>query len=376
MPAKPSLELLRSLTDERVLRAVMEDGPRTRAELASRTGLSKPTASESVRRLTEAGLLRDTGERTSGRGRAGSYYSLSDASGHALVASITPRGVVAEVVDAFGEVVRVGEEALEWGATPVAVSAALACVADHVRSDLPGPMRCAVVSAADPVDRATGRLVHLPDLPFLVGDLDPVADLTPFVEGPVLVDNDVNWAARAQLGTEALAGLADVLVVHLGEGLGCAVVTDGEVRRGGHGLAGEIAHVLTRGPDGRAMPLIEVFADLGLRREGSTAIDVDLLLRRIGAGDDGAVRLLEALAVAVAGVLSAAVGLVDPGAVVLGGPWGADPKVVTAVAKECARSPREVVVRAAVDDPERSGVRRRAVEELRRLIVASSLGPR
>ena len=55
-----------------------------------------------------------------------------------------------------------------------------------------------MVSAANPVDRATGRIVHLPDSPFLLGDLDPVAVLAPLVAGPVIVDNDVNWAARAE----------------------------------------------------------------------------------------------------------------------------------------------------------------------------------
>src|SRR5215212_707070 len=89
-PAKPSMDLVRSATDEHVLRAFLAQSRLTRAELAVRTGLSKPTASESVRRLTEAGLLRDTGERTTGRGRVGTYYALSDALGAAVVAGIAP----------------------------------------------------------------------------------------------------------------------------------------------------------------------------------------------------------------------------------------------------------------------------------------------
>ncbi|MGJ3559356.1 winged helix-turn-helix domain-containing protein [Streptomyces sp. INA 01156] len=45
--AKPSLEMLRALTDENVLRALMEEGRLTRAEIAARTGISSrrsPTA--------------------------------------------------------------------------------------------------------------------------------------------------------------------------------------------------------------------------------------------------------------------------------------------------------------------------------------------
>ena len=85
---KPSLDLLRSLTDEHVLRALMAEQQLTRAELAARTGISKPTVSGSARRLSAAGLIRDTGIRTSGRGRVGSYYGLADDIGTALVVSI------------------------------------------------------------------------------------------------------------------------------------------------------------------------------------------------------------------------------------------------------------------------------------------------
>src|ERR1700742_691753 len=95
---KPSLELVRSLTDEHVLRALMRHRRLTRAELAAETGISKPTAGESVRRLTEAGLVADTGERTAGgrgRGRVGTYYALAGDVGVALAVSLAPRGIVA-----------------------------------------------------------------------------------------------------------------------------------------------------------------------------------------------------------------------------------------------------------------------------------------
>jgi len=103
--------------------------------------------------------------------------------------------------------------------------------------------RLAVVSAADPVDRVSGRMVHLPDAPFLLGDLDPARILAPRVDGPVVVDNDVNWAARAErdharaVGGSA-AALDDFVYLFLGEGVGYAVVSDGQVRRGHSGLAG------------------------------------------------------------------------------------------------------------------------------------------
>src|ERR1700761_939114 len=165
----------------------------TRAELAAETGLSKPTVGESVRRLSEAGLVADTGERTAGgrgRGRVGAYYALADV-GTALVVSIAPEGIVAERVNATGAVVARVERDIGRPARPDQVTDALgAAVAGTRTGGAPAP-RLAVVSAADPVDRATGRLIHLPDSPFLLGELSPADVLAGLVDGPVVVDNDV-----------------------------------------------------------------------------------------------------------------------------------------------------------------------------------------
>ncbi|GAB3202476.1 ROK family transcriptional regulator [Geodermatophilus arenarius] len=372
-PAKPSLELLRSLTDEHVLRALIDQGRLTRAEIAARTGISKPTVGESVRRLTEAGLLRDTGERTTGRGRIGTYYALAGDLGVALVLGIAPEGVVAEAVDVHGRVVAREAEAVGRPAQPDQVARALRAAARRAVDGGPGPARSAVVSAADPVDRGSGRLVHLPDAPFLVGELSPVEVLAPLVAGPVTVDNDVNWAARAERAAAAPGELEDFAYLYLGEGLGCAVVADGEVRRGHGGLAGEIAHVLTRSPDGRAVAFTEVFAELQLRRPDSTAVDVDALLGVVDAPGDRQGRVLAALAEAICGVLGAVVALTDPRLIVLGGTWGPRPAVVRAVSEALAHQPRGVPLQVAraTAEPSLAGARHRALDDLRTSILAS-----
>ncbi|WP_020143161.1 ROK family transcriptional regulator [Terracoccus sp. 273MFTsu3.1] len=377
--AKPSLDLLRSLTEEHVLHALMEHGRLTRAEVAARTGISKPTISEGVRRLVDAGLVVDTGERSSGRGRAGSYFTLAPDSGAALVVGITPQGVVAEAVDAFGVVVGSADVALPRDAGVGAVGLALTRAANAAAARVTGRLRLAVVSAADPVDRETGRLVHLPDAPFLVGDLDAPSLLATAVDGPVLVDNDVNWAARAERaagGAGAVDGSHDFVYLYLDEGLGLAVVSDGEVRRGHSGLAGEIAHLTTQGPDGRATRLTEVFAQLGLRRAGSTAIDVGRLRTTIADSGRGA-STLDALGAAVSGVLEAAVALVDPEKVVVGGAWGSDEAMVGELRRRSADLPRRVpvVVAAVTQQPQLVGARAEALQRLRDVIITTVRTP-
>lgn len=376
-PAKPSLDLLRSLTDEHVLRALMEQRRLTRAQLAARTGLSKPTVSDSVRRLCEAGLLADTGERTTGRGRVGSYYGLAEDIGSALVVNVAPEGIVAELLDAHGDVISTATADVARPAQSAQVVEALTTAARTVQKDVSQQPRLAVVSAADPVDRATGRLVHLPDSPFLLGELFPTDVLAGLVDGPVMVDNDVNWAARAERDATDSQQLDDFAYLHLGEGLGCAVVNDGVVRRGHAGLVGEIAHVLATGPDGHAVPLIDVFGALQLRRPASTAIDVPALLAAVGCDDAPARDLRATLARAICGVLAAVVAFCDPAIVVIGGTWGTEPVVLDAIAAEFERLPRHVPIRAArlTDAPSLTGARKHALHELQAAIATSTRSP-
>jgi predicted NBD/HSP70 family sugar kinase len=373
-PTKPTLELLRSLSDEHVLRALMTQRQATRSEIAAATGLSKPTVSESVRRLSASGAVVDTGERTTGRGRVGTYYAVPATTGWALVVSLAPEGIVAEAIDVYGQVVARSQAPVTRSPGAGAVARTLKAVAGDVAGHSAGPCRLAVVSAADPVDRQSGRLVELPDAPFLLGALDAPAVLAELVDGPVTVDNDVNWAARAEHSHGRAAGIRDFVYLFLGEGLGCAVLTDGEVRRGHAGVAGEIAHVVTVGPQGAAMRLTDVFDALGLRRSGSTAIDVPALLRAAAPDTESAAEVRNALARAVVGVLSAVVALTDPAVVLVGGSWGRHPSVLAAVAREFADAPRHVGVEAAAvtDEPALAAARETALPQLRDAIITAA----
>src|SRR3954467_10192267 len=107
----------------------------TRAELASHTGLSKPTTGESVRRLAEAGLLTDTGERTPGgrgRGRVGSYYALAPTLGTALAVVIAPEGIVAEGLDIYGDTVARAARPIDRPADPAQVAVVVRAVAAEI----------------------------------------------------------------------------------------------------------------------------------------------------------------------------------------------------------------------------------------------------
>ncbi len=321
-PPRASLALLRRITDRHVVDQLLATVAMTRAEIAAATGISKPTVSEAVRRLEHDGVLVDAGAAPSGRrGPAGVHYRLRDDLGVALALEGGPDGLVAEVLDVRGEALRRAART-----TPAPVAAAelaplLVALVEEATADLPGPVRACALSLAGPVDRTSGRLVHLPHSPFLVDELDVRPLLEPLLQVAIEVDNDVNWAALAERDAGVAAGLDDFCYLHLGHGLGGAVVQGGRLVRGHTGLAGEPAHVWTVGPGGRAMPLVECLGALGLLRPGSDTIAVDEVVRVLASerAEDG--RRRDAVVEAVAGVLGSVAALLNPAALVVGGPW-------------------------------------------------------
>ncbi len=103
------------------------------------------------------------------------------------------------------------------------------------------------VGAAGFVDRA-GTVLFAPHLSWRG---EPLQDVLMRRLGlPVVVDNDANAAAHAETRFGAARGKRQAVCVTLGTGIGGAVVVDGRVMRGAHGLAGEFGHMQVV-PDGR-----------------------------------------------------------------------------------------------------------------------------
>lgn len=327
-PRRPSLGVVRELTDRHVITQLLGTVELTRAELAGRTGISKPTISESVRRLTDAGLLEEAGQQVGRRGPAGVFYRLRPDAGTAVVASGGPDGVLVELLDLRGASVRRSHRTVQVPTTRSALEPLLAEAVEEALAATPGPVLAATLSIAGPVDRATGRLVQLPDSPFLVDALDPLPVITPLLGVTPVVDNDVDWAALAERTHGVAQGLDDFAYVFLGPGLGGAVVSAGSVLHGGRGLAGEIAHVRTIGPGGRALRLVEVFAELGLRRPGSAALDIDRIRTLLDGRRPEDAETATMIITALAGVIASIGTVIDPQAVVVGGPWADHPTLI------------------------------------------------
>ena len=118
----------------------------------------------------------------------------------------------------------------------------------HELLDEIGEQPAAIVGAGmglpAPIDLRTGKVGAPSIMPGWVG-VDAVRLASERLDIPVVVDNDANLGAVAELYWGAARGLSDIAYVKLSEGVGAGLVLGGQVVRGRDGTAGEIGHITT-----------------------------------------------------------------------------------------------------------------------------------
>ncbi|WP_326946849.1 ROK family transcriptional regulator [Amycolatopsis sp. NBC_01307] len=333
----PRLAMLRAMTDRAVLDHVFVHNRTTRAELAATTGISKPTISESVRRLETAGALRATGtDETGRRGRIATFYELAADAGRVVAAEVNQQGIRTVTTDLTGTVLATGHHAPDGRPMTTAVRAALAAAS----ASGPGPVRATAVSVANPVDPVTHEVVALPGSPFPEGTIRAGE-----IGRDVLLDNDVNFSALAERREGAARDAKSFAYVYVGAGLGVSLYVGDQLVRGAHGLAGEIGYL-----DSSGTTLAEALAGQGFGRSDAPSLDVDAILTtlsRAAAGDGVAVERLRLLGATLGRAVAAICTIVDPDVVLLGGPAGSRPGLVAEIRRAVtAAAPGPVRVEA------------------------------
>ncbi len=144
--------------------------------------------------------------------------------------------------------------------------------------------------AAGLVEFATGVMRFAPNI---VWRDAPIADRMRQAFGlPVAVDNDCTSGAYGELRVGIARGHRDVLYLGVGTGIGGGIVMDGQIRRGAHGFAGEVGHIIVEpgGPEcgcGNSGCLEAVASGSTITREGRQAVAhrTHSLLSELAGGD-------------------------------------------------------------------------------------------
>jgi predicted NBD/HSP70 family sugar kinase/DNA-binding transcriptional ArsR family regulator len=335
------------MNESAALALLLERGELTRNELRELTGLSKPTVSEALRRLTEAGLANVVGHVSAGPGPNAEVYAANADAAYAVAISVrdsveTPDipSIAAAVCDLNGAIRGRVEKAVDFARTdPIeAIAEAVAdlCATSGIDSARIEHIQLGVAGSYDP----RSDTIHHVDVPGW-SRVGLISQIRQRFGTEIGVDNDVNLAAVAERrrGAGAVRQADGFALLWLGEGLGLAIDLGGTLMRGARGGAGEIGYMPLFVPDtlggheqgkvdfhelvaGRAMLGLAAEHALDARTPAEVLTDAAAAVASGGTGAYAAKSFLTALADRIAVGLAAVVAVLDPPLVVLGGELG------------------------------------------------------
>jgi predicted NBD/HSP70 family sugar kinase len=336
---------LRSLNLELVFRQILNVGrPISRTELATVTGLTRPTISRIVEELLAGQLITEAGSTHDGRaGRPRVGLTLSEKGPAGMGLDIRADGLAACVVDLTGTVRHLAFAPSPYGDRGApAVLAHLAEMAgtaiDAIAAEdltvvtatlaVPGPVHAGVVRSAPALgwrNVDAGALLR---------------GATRHLDLPVSVENEANLAALGELYASNNT-LESFVYVSGGLGIGAGIVLDGRLMRGARGWSGELGHVTVH-PDGKPCPCgsrgcLQTYASLEaiLSDEPAPAgVTPDAAITaRADAGQPATLAVLDTAGTALGIALADMLNILDIDTVLLGGSFSLLSSWLTANAK-------------------------------------------
>lgn len=321
-------ERMRPANLARVLTSVHRDGPLSRAELTAALGLNRSTIGALTAELSALGLITESAG--SAEGRIGRPSPVVRANEDVVAIAVNPEvDAVTVAAVALDRGIRCRARIESIGlVSPHEMAATVARVVAEWRSEKLASARIVGVGAAVPalVRAVDGVVLRAPHLRWVD---EPVRDVLERATGlPAAVGNDATLGARAEHLFGAARGADSVVYLNGGaSGIGGGLVIGGAVVDGARGLAGEFGHTRAgfQNPADRR-------ADAGGALEDEVSRARLLSALRLHSADDTELRAALAAAASpdivdevdrqrrvLSTAVAAAVNVVDPDVVVLGG---------------------------------------------------------
>lgn len=319
---------VRAINDRVALELLLEHGTLTRTQLAALTGLSKPTATQLLQRLAEAGLIVPRGTTSGAPGPNAQLYSLNDRAAHVAAVDVDEHRLTVSVADLGGRILGEVSEAVDYTRPDDPLPSVRRLLGDACRKSgvKLRDLDQVVLGVPAAYDAGEDRLTFADHIP---GWSQPqtLARLRAALRCDVVVENDVTLAAVWERGHGAARDVPSFALLWAGTGLGLAVDLGGTPYTGATGGAGEIGYMrLGLRPAGQGV-LPPMFNDL-LGGEAVAALAQEHGLptdpgTAVAAARQDLVRgmpFLSELARRMAGGLGPIVAVLDPPLVVLAGP--------------------------------------------------------
>lgn len=216
----------------------------SRVELTTQTGLSNQTVSNICRRLTEEGLIRESGRVTGELGKRRTVYQINPDSRYAVGLHIDPARTVLALVDLAGQVVDRQSLVNPTTENPLDV---IDAIVEHVRTliahnNVPAVKLSGLgVAAPGPIGMDAGTLIGPPNLPgwTIVRLRDELEERLGI---RVLLEKDTVAAATGETWANNIPS-NNFAFIYLGTGAGAGIVLGGEVMHGSSGNLGNFGHL-------------------------------------------------------------------------------------------------------------------------------------
>ncbi len=336
-PGTPSL--LRAINERTLLEYLRRHPATSRAQLARATRLSKPTVSQALASLEDAGLVRAVGQSISSKGgRIAILYEPNPDAGYVIGVDIGRGWVRAAVANLAGHIMARSDkpnEAQSASALVDLISSLAREVVEQAGLSWSQVVH-AVIGTPGVFDEQSKRVLFSSNLPDW-GRHGLVAELQAAFGLSLAVENDANLAA---LGERSFGWGADVgtfVYITIGTGVGMGIVINGALYRGARGAAGEIGF-LPLGLNAAGEQCAHISENyLGMFEEATSAeaivrqgqklgLSTSLSARQIfdaaQQGESRALAVVEEEGRRLAQAIAAITAVLDPELIVLGGGIG------------------------------------------------------
>jgi len=235
-----SSEVARDINRDVILELVRAKQPVARVELARASGLYPSTVSSIVEELIEEGWVVEGGTQRLPRGRRPTLLSLNEDI-VMLAVDVRPEQATIAVVDMNSRLL--SQKAIVLPSNVERALPELVGALERMREMHPTKTFEGVgLSMPGRVDPVTQKLVLAPNLRWAGAEIGSVIESALGLK--VEMENEANACLIAEIWSGRLDGVSDAVLVAISEGIGTAVLSNGQMITGHGGLAGEFGHVV------------------------------------------------------------------------------------------------------------------------------------
>jgi predicted NBD/HSP70 family sugar kinase len=235
-----SSEVARDINRDVILELVRAKQPVARVELARASGLYPSTVSSIVEELIEEGWVVEGGTQRLPRGRRPTLLSLNEDI-VMLAVDVRPEQATIAVVDMNSRLL--SQKAIVLPSNVERALPELVAALERMREMHPTKTFEGVgLSMPGRVDPVTQQLVLAPNLRWAGHEIAGVIETALGLK--VEMENEANACLIAEIWSGRLDGVSNAVLVAISEGIGTAVLSNGQMITGHGGLAGEFGHVV------------------------------------------------------------------------------------------------------------------------------------